>query len=132
MDQYLIATFQEKIEEWIRFSVFNLDDESVRLDVTIEKVPGSSTRYRCIAIDITSEEMRARLEKCPILYNSVSSLDFSVRVRSCLARMGIRSIGQLVQYSSDDLMEIRGFGQKCLDEVRQKLAKIGLSLAGEG
>lgn len=132
MDQYLIATLQEKIEEWIRFSVFDLSDESVRLDVTIEKVPGSSTLYRCRAIDITSEEMRSRLEKIPILYNSVSSLDFSVRVRSCLARMGIRSIGQLVQYSSDDLMEIRGFGQKCLDEVRQKLAEIGLSLAGEG
>lgn len=133
MDQYLIAGFQKIVEEWLNGHAFSPVDGLVRLDVTIEEIPESRVvRYHCRAIDTTSEEMRVKLEKFPILRNSISDLNFSVRVRNRLKRMEIRSIAQLVQHTADKLLEIRNFGPTCLDEVRQKLAKIGLSLAGEG
>lgn len=46
-------------------------------------------------------------------------------------RLGINSLGELVQRSADELSESRNFGPVALNEVRQKLAERGLSLRGE-
>ncbi len=64
----------------------------------------------------------------------IEELDFSVRTYNCLKKANILSIGELVQQSEQDLMNIRNFGKKSLTEVRDKLAQLGLSLkksAGE-
>lgn len=64
----------------------------------------------------------------------IEELDFSVRTYNCLKKANILSIGELVQHSEIDLMNIRNFGKKSLTEVREKLAQLGLSLkkSGEG
>ena len=53
---------------------------------------------------------------------------FSVRSYNCLKREGVTTVGQLVEKSEQDLLDIRNFGQKSIDEVKQKLAEMGLSL----
>ena len=58
----------------------------------------------------------------------IEELDFSVRTYNCLKKANILTIGELVQYSETDLMNIRNFGKKSLMEVKEKLAMLGLSL----
>lgn len=58
----------------------------------------------------------------------IEELDFSVRSYNCLKREGVATVGDLVQRTEQDLLDIRNFGQKSIDEVKQKLAEMGLSL----
>ena len=54
--------------------------------------------------------------------------DSTERPRNCLKRAQINTIGELVDRTLDDLLNITNFGQKSLDEVLQKLDERGLSL----
>jgi DNA-directed RNA polymerase subunit alpha len=60
----------------------------------------------------------------------IEELDFSVRTYNCLKKANILTIGELVQTTEADLMQIRNFGKKSLVEVREKLAQLGLGLKG--
>lgn len=60
----------------------------------------------------------------------IEELDFSVRTYNCLKKAAILTIGELVQTTENDLMQIRNFGKKSLLEVREKLDKLELSLKG--
>ena len=58
----------------------------------------------------------------------VDDLHLSVRSYNCLKREGIHTVGELVSRSEQDLLDIRNFGSKSIDEVKDKLAELGLSL----
>ncbi len=58
----------------------------------------------------------------------IEDLDLSVRSYNCLKREGINTLSELVALSEHQLMNIRNFGQKSVDEVRDKLIEMGLSL----
>jgi DNA-directed RNA polymerase subunit alpha len=58
----------------------------------------------------------------------IEDLDLSVRSYNCLKREGINTVSELVALSETQLMNIRNFGQKSVDEVRDKLVSLGLSL----
>ncbi len=58
----------------------------------------------------------------------VESLHLSVRSNNCLKREGIHTVGELLQRSEQDLLDIRNFGSKSIDEVKEKLEQMGLSL----
>ena len=58
----------------------------------------------------------------------IEELDFSVRTYNCLKKDNILTMGELVQKTEQDLMNIRNFGKKSLTEVKEKLAQLGLSL----
>ena len=62
------------------------------------------------------------------LTTPIEDLDFSVRSYNCLKREGVTTVGELVEKSEEDLMGIRNFGQKSIDEVKMKLTELGLSL----
>ncbi len=66
----------------------------------------------------------------PDLDHPIEDLDLSERPRNCLKRAQVNTIGELVVKSEDDLLNITNFGQKSLDEVKQKLDERGLSLRG--
>jgi DNA-directed RNA polymerase subunit alpha len=59
---------------------------------------------------------------------TVEDLNLSVRSYNCLKREGINTVGDLVQKSEAELMDIRNFGQKSIDEVKAKLDELGLTL----
>jgi len=61
----------------------------------------------------------------------VSDLQLSVRARKCMTRLGINTIGELMQRTADELLESRNFGMTSLSEVREKLQGMGLSLRGD-
>ncbi len=66
------------------------------------------------------------------LIRNILDLQLSERAYNCLDRAGIETVGQLIVYSVNQLMEIPNFGKKSLDEVIEKLDAIGLALEGEG
>ena len=59
---------------------------------------------------------------------SIDDLDLSVRSNNCLRRAGINTVAELTQKSEEDMMKVRNLGRKSLDEVKKKLADLGLSL----
>jgi DNA-directed RNA polymerase subunit alpha len=62
---------------------------------------------------------------------TIEELNLSVRSYNCLKRESINTVGDLVQRSEQELMDIRNFGQKSIEEVKQKLADMGLGLREE-
>ncbi|GAA3698245.1 DNA-directed RNA polymerase subunit alpha [Zhihengliuella alba] len=58
----------------------------------------------------------------------IEDLDLTVRSYNCLKREGIHTVGELVARSEADLMDIRNFGAKSIDEVKAKLIDLGLNL----
>jgi len=66
-----------------------------------------------------------------IFDNPVGDLGLSVRARKCLSRLGILSIGELMNRSPDELLGVRNFGVTSLNEIRQKLGESGVSLRND-
>lgn len=60
----------------------------------------------------------------------IEELDFSVRTFNCLKKEGINTVRALAQRTEEELLEIRNFGQRSLEEVLEKLAEHDLHLAG--
>ena len=58
----------------------------------------------------------------------VEDLNLTVRSYNCLKREGIHTVSELVSRSEQDLLDIRNFGSKSIDEVKLKLHEMGLSL----
>jgi len=68
------------------------------------------------------QESNAELDK------QIEDLDLSVRSYNCLKRAGIHAVRQLVEFSENDLLNIRNFGAKSIEEVKDKLISMGLNL----
>jgi DNA-directed RNA polymerase subunit alpha len=62
---------------------------------------------------------------------TIEELNLSVRSYNCLKREGINTVGDLVQKTEAELLDIRNFGQKSIDEVKAKLEELGLELKPE-
>jgi DNA-directed RNA polymerase subunit alpha len=58
----------------------------------------------------------------------VETLNLSVRSFNCLKRAGISKVSELLDLTEDEIMKMRNFGKKSLDEIKQVLAERGLSL----
>ena len=58
----------------------------------------------------------------------IEQLDMTVRSYNCLKREGIHTVGELITRSEADLLDIRNFGAKSIDEVKVKLNSLGLAL----
>ena len=58
----------------------------------------------------------------------IEDLDLTVRSYNCLKREGIHTVGELTNRSEADLLDIRNFGSKSIDEVKAKLVSMGMSL----
>ena len=66
-----------------------------------------------------------------VLNKPVSELNLSVRARKCMNRLGIQTLGELVQRTADELLESKNFGMTSLNEVREKINTLGLTLRGD-
>ena len=62
------------------------------------------------------------------LSTPIEQLDLTVRSYNCLKREGIHTVGELIGRSEADLLDIRNFGAKSIDEVKVKLVTLGLAL----
>jgi DNA-directed RNA polymerase subunit alpha len=62
------------------------------------------------------------------LNRSVEELELSVRSYNCLKNANIQSIGELVQKTEAEMLKTKNFGRKSLNEIKEILAQMGLSL----
>jgi DNA-directed RNA polymerase subunit alpha len=58
----------------------------------------------------------------------IEALDLSERPRNCLRRAQVQTVGELIEKSEEDLLNVTNFGQKSLEEVVAKLDELGFSL----
>ncbi len=66
-----------------------------------------------------------------VLEMTIEELDLSVRSFNCLKRANINNVEDLISRTGDDMMKVRNLGRKSLEEVQNKLAMMGLSLASD-
>jgi DNA-directed RNA polymerase subunit alpha len=82
-----------------------------------------------VAAEVPEAVVEAVAEEDPILSRPIRDLELSIRSENCLLRAGVRTIGDLVQYTRDDLLKIRNLGKISLKEIEEKLDIFGLSLS---
>ncbi len=83
------------------------------------------------AVEFTEEQPQQSQEnqKLKKLLNmSVNEIELSVRAANCLNNANITSVGQLAQKSESEMLKYRNFGKKSLNEIKDKLHQLGLSL----
>ncbi|HLT54934.1 MAG TPA: DNA-directed RNA polymerase subunit alpha [Bacillota bacterium] len=88
-----------------------------------------------IFVDLTDEAQQAEImvekeedQKEKVLEMTIEELDLSVRSYNCLKRAGINTVQELANKTEEDMMKVRNLGRKSLEEVKSKLAELGLSL----
>lgn len=96
------------------------------------------TEHLAIFIDLTNEVRDAEImvekeedQKEKNLEMTIEELDLSVRSYNCLKRAGINTVEELINKTEPEMMKVRNLGRKSLDEVKNKLAALGLSLKEE-
>jgi DNA-directed RNA polymerase subunit alpha len=84
--------------------------------------------------DLTLEEIQEdyQEDEDPTSQIPIEELQLSVRAYNCLKRAQINSVADLLDYTQEDLLEIKNFGQKSADEVIDALRKrLGITLPQE-
>jgi DNA-directed RNA polymerase subunit alpha len=86
--------------------------------INFEEVPEPSEEVSERGLDKMSE----------VLNRSVEELELSVRSYNCLKNANIQTIGELVQKTEAEMLRTKNFGRKSLNEIKEILANMGLSL----
>jgi len=73
-------------------------------------------------VEVVTETKNSQLD------TSIVDLDLSVRSFNCLMRANIKTVGDLISKSEEDMMKVRNLGRKSLKEVKEKLEQMSLSL----
>lgn len=73
-------------------------------------------------IDAERDELRRKLNM------SVNEIELSVRAANCLNNANITTVGELAQKTEGEMLKYRNFGKKSLNEIKSKLAALGLTL----
>jgi DNA-directed RNA polymerase subunit alpha len=76
-------------------------------------------------VEISEQDREQWYEK---LNKSVDEMELSVRSYNCLKNANIRTIGELVQKTEAEMLKTKNFGRKSLNEIKEILAGMGLSL----
>ncbi len=111
-------------------------DGSIRPDEAISIAAKVMNDYLALFVDLAdnvggiqlAEDKEGVAPQAKALDMTIDELDLSVRSYNCLKRAGINSVQELAQLDEADLMRVRNLGKKSMDEVRQKLAGLGLKL----
>jgi len=74
----------------------------------------------------TQDEERTRMRK--LLNMSVNEIELSVRAANCLNNANITTVGQLAMKTEQEMLKYRNFGKKSLQEIKDELQRIGLTL----
>lgn len=87
----------------------------------------------CRELNVLAEGVE--IGSAPVIQEGDSQMDISIdnlaltpRSYNCLKREGIHTIGELLAHTEQDLLDIRNFGMKSIDEVKEKLESLGLEL----
>ncbi|MFP4165868.1 MAG: DNA-directed RNA polymerase subunit alpha [Opitutales bacterium] len=93
------------------------------LDV-FDEVSHEDIEFESESKEISEEQNRLR----KLLNMSVNEIELSVRAANCLNNANITTVGELAMKSEQEMLKYRNFGKKSLNEIKEKLEQLGLSL----
>lgn len=110
-------------------------DGSVSPEEAVSLAAKILTEHLNIFVNLTEEARKAEVmvekeetQKEKMLEMTIEELDLSVRSYNCLKRAGINTIQELTDKSEAEMMKVRNLGRKSLEEVKNKLDELDLSL----
>lgn len=89
-----------------------------------DEVSDESVEFENESKEISEEQNRLR----KLLNMSVNEIELSVRAANCLNNANITTVGELAMKSEQEMLKYRNFGKKSLNEIKDKLEQLGLSL----
>lgn len=93
------------------------------LDV-FENVSDENYEFEDESAEVSEEQNKLR----KLLNMSVNEIELSVRAANCLNNANITTVGELAMKSEQEMLKYRNFGKKSLNEIKDKLESLGLSL----
>jgi len=114
-------------------------DGSVRPDEAVEKAAAilidHLELFRNLSAKLeeeaSEEETAEKSELEKVLEMPIEELELSMRAFNCLKRAGINTVGELIQKTEQEISKVRNMGKKSLEEVKNKLAELGLAFRPE-
>jgi len=118
------------LEIWTDGTVSPLDALSQAADILIKQLAPFAEYAEVSQMEMEKEAFRLSIPEEK--YNMpVEQLDLSVRTINCLRRANITTVGELISREEKDLLRLRNFGQKSLEEINGRLESLGLSLSAQ-
>ncbi len=121
---------REALEEAVKITLRQLE-AIVGIEEKTEEAPEVAEKEEKTAPLAVGEPVPVEKEsiaETDILKTRVEDLNLPARVSGALTSAGIRTIGGLTRKKESDLLEIEGVGKKAIDQIKEALAKLGLTL----
>ncbi len=126
-----------RVGQMTNFDKLSVDiktDGSIKPEDALSQASKIINDYMALLIDLSDETQK----DMPIFeeieeeddkqeYPTIEELELSVRAYNCLKREGVDTVEKLLEYTEDELLDIRNFGQKSIQEVKDKIKELELS-----
>lgn len=118
------------LEVWTDSTISARDAVSLGAKILSDHLSLFTNLSETVASKPTMAE-KAETYRDKVLEMTIEELDLSVRSFNCLKRANINNVEDLISRTGEDMMKVRNMGRKSLEEVQNKLAMMGLSLASD-
>ena len=118
------------LEVWTDSTISARDAVSLGAKILSDHLSLFTNLSETVASKPTMAE-KAETHRDKVLEMTIEELDLSVRSFNCLKRANINNVEDLIPRTGEDMMKVRNMGRKSLEEVQNKLAMMGLSLASD-
>ena len=118
------------LEVWTDSTISARDAVSLGAKILSDHLSLFTNLSETVASKPTMAE-KAETHRDKVLEMTIEELDLSVRSFNCLKRANINNVEDLISRTGEDMMKLRNVGRKSLEEVQNKLAMMGLSLASD-
>ena len=118
------------LEVWTDSTISARDAVSLGAKILSDHLSLFTNLSETVASKPTMAE-KAETHRDKVLEMTIEELDLSVRSLNCLKRANINNVEDLISRTGEDMMKVRNMGRKSLEEVQNKLAMMGLSLASD-
>ena len=118
------------LEVWTDSTISARDAVSLGAKILSDHLSLFTNLSETVASKPTMAE-KAETHRDKVLEMTIEELDLSVRSFNCLKRANINNVEDLISRTGEDMMKVRNMGRKSVEEVQNKLAMMGLSLASD-
>ncbi len=118
---YVDPTYYDKAIEAYKH-VLDINPNNMRARLALRDAQAAKVMF------YDEEQERRRDRRNQVLEIPVTDFELSVRSRNCLKKMNVRSLGDLIMHSEQDLLGYKNFGETSLSEIKEMLTQKGLYL----
>lgn len=112
---YAVSVLRTQLKHFLASTEIPFNDISIAPEQAEEKEPVRLNKFGLKDVPIE------------LLLKSIDELELSVRAQNCLIQAGIKRVIDLVNHNEDDVLKIKNFGRKSLNEIKDSMKSFGLS-----